>query len=557
MAPTREDLARRIDQAVGRTPADLVIRETTFLNVITGERDRGDIAICDGVIVGTHESYEGDRVIDGRALVVVPGFIDGHVHVESTCVSPLEFDRCVLPRGTTTAICDPHEIANVLGLEGLQYFLKASEQTTLDLFVQLSSCVPATELETSGARLTAEDLLPFKDHPNVLGLAELMNFPGLLAKDPEVLDKIVAFADSLIDGHCPLVSGKELNACAACGVRNCHESTTFPEGREKLRKGMQVLMREGSVSKDVGALIPLLDPRTSPFLAFCTDDRNPLDIAEEGHLDHLIRKSLVLRAPVTETYRMASWSAAQAFGLRDRGLIAPGYRADLVLLEDLNTCKVWKVMKDGKFVDEETFADVAPLPEVGRGSIHLDPVSADDFKMPDPEGEVSVIGIIPGSIITEHLRLRLPRGDAAKVAVFERHGKNGNVGRGYVEGFGLKRGAIASSVGHDSHNVIVVGTNDQDMAAAVNRLIELEGGFVAAANGEVKAELPLPLAGLISNRPFEEVRHHLATLRSAIADLGSPLREPLLQLAFLALPVIPHLKITDRGLVDVDRFTLI
>ncbi len=557
MVSDHADLSRRIDQALGRAPADLVIRETTFLNVITGERDRGDIAICDGIIVGTHESYEGNRVVDGRALTIVPGFIDTHVHVESTCVTPTEFDRCVLPRGTTTAICDPHEIANVLGLEGLSYFLDASERTVLDLFVQLSSCVPATDLETSGASLSAEDLLSLRNHENVLGLAELMNYPGLLMKDPAVLDKVAAFADGHIDGHCPLVTGKELNAYAACGIRNCHESTSFPEGREKLRKGMQVLMREGSVSKDVGSLIPLLDPRTSPFMAFCTDDRNPLDIAEEGHLDHLIRKSLVLGAPITETYRAASWSAAQAFGLRSRGLIAPGYRADLVLLTDLNTCRVFQVMKDGRFVDDETFADIEPPAEVGRGSIQLKTVSPEDFRMPAPNGETSVIGVIPGSIVTEHLRMSLPAEGVAKVAVFERHGKNGNVGRGYVRGFRLRRGAIASSVGHDSHNVIVVGENDEDMAAAVNRLIDLEGGFVVTANGEVRAELPLPLAGLLSDRPFEEVRDRLADLRTAVAALGSTLEEPLLQLAFLPLPVIPHLKITDRGLVDVDAFGLI
>jgi adenine deaminase len=564
---TKRTLERRIDQALGRDRADLVIKGTRFLNVATGEIDRGDIAVCDDVIVGTHDAYRGRSEIDGRDLVVVPGLIDTHVHVESTLVSPAEFDRCVLARGTTTAICDPHEISNVLGLEGLRYFLDQTGGLVMDLRVQLPSCVPATELETSGARLTAEDLLPFRDHPSVLGLAEMMNFPGVLAGDDRVLDKLAAFSGAHIDGHSPLLRGRELNAYLACGVRTCHESTTREEAFEKLRKGMQVLMREGSVSKDVTALAPLFTQATWPFLALCTDDRNPLDILEEGHIDHCVRRAIAAGAPVAAVYRAATWGAAQAFGLRDRGLVAPGRRADLVLLSDLETCAVNRVIRGGRVIDAGSFDSVPRIAPVGLDSVRLEPVAPARFAVPAPGPTAPVIGVIPGSVLTEHLSLSLPyRGgqrlpdlerDVLKVCVFARHGVNRNVGRGFVKGFGLKAGALASSVGHDSHNVIVVGGDDADMALAVNRVVELKGGFVAVRDGAVVAELALPIAGLMSERPLAEVTAGLKTLRLALRDLGCPLAEPFLQLAFLPLPVIPHLKITDRGMVDVDRFELI
>lgn len=563
-----DGLKRRIDQALGRTRADLVIKDTRFLNVVTGELAEGDIALCGDRIVGTYDTYDGVEEIDGRGLTVVPGFIDTHVHCESTCVTPFEFDRCVLPRGTTTAICDPHEICNVLGERGLRYFLDSAEGTALDLRVQLSSCVPATDLETSGAVLTVADLVRHRDHPKVLGLAEFMNFPGVFAKTDAVLEKLAAFEGRHIDGHAPLMSGRELNAYCACGIRNCHESTSAAEAMEKLRKGMQVLIRDGSVSKDVEALAPVIGPMTSPYVALCTDDRNPLDIAEEGHMDHLIRAAIRAGAPMESVYRAATWSAARGFGLFDRGLVAPGQRADLVLLDDLESCAVNRVIKDGRVVTAERFAHRATVSPVGLNSVRLAPVGLEDFAVPaDGGGERSVIGVQPGRILTDHLRLEVPtrRGQAVsdperdilKICVFARHGVNRSVGRGFVRGFGLTDGAIASSVGHDSHNICVVGSNDAAMTMAVNRLIELQGGFVAVSGDRVTAELALPLAGLMSLEPFETVERHLRTLRAAVRAMGCPLAEPFLQLAFLPLPVIPHLKITDRGLVDVDRFCLI
>ncbi|QCO17852.1 adenine deaminase (plasmid) [Azospirillum brasilense] len=567
MAVTRDELKTRIGQALGETKADLVIKNTRFLNVVTGETAAGDIALCGDRIVGTYESYDGVEEIDGSGLTVVPGFIDTHVHCESTCVTPMEFDRCVLPRGTTTAICDPHEICNVLGEKGLRYFLDCAEGTALDLRVQLSSCVPATELETSGARLEAADLLRHKDHPKVLGLAEFMNFPGVFHKVDGVLDKLAAFDGRHIDGHAPLLSGRELNAYLSCGIRNCHETTSAPEAMEKLRKGMQVLIRDGSVSKDVHALAPVIQPETSPFLGFCTDDRNPLDIAEEGHMDHLIRSAIRLGAPLAHVYRAATWSAARGFGLFDRGLIAPGQRADLVLLDDLAECAVNRVIRNGRVVTPETFAGRPAVSPVGLRSVKLHPVTAEDFAVPAGGSVQSVIGVLPGKIITAHLRLEVPARngklvadpdrDILKICVFARHGTNQNVGRGFASGFQFREGALASSVGHDSHNICVVGASDEDMAIAVNRLIELQGGFVAVRNGKVVGELALPLAGLMSLEPFETVERHLRSLRASVKEMGCPLAEPFLQLAFLPLPVIPHLKITDRGLVDVDKFALV
>jgi adenine deaminase len=564
---SQAELGRAIDQGTGRAEADLVVKDVRLLDVITGAITKTDIAICGDLIVGTHDTYRGKRELDAKGAFAAPGFIDTHMHVESSLMTPLEFDRCVLPRGVTTAICDPHEIANVLGLEGVRYFLDCSLATAMDLRVQLSSCVPSTKFETSGAELLADDLLPFRRHPKVIGLAEFMNFPGVLAKEPVALDKLAAFSDGHIDGHAPLLSGRDLNGYLAAGIRTDHETTQLEEGREKLAKGMTVLIREGSVSKDLHALAPLISADTSAFLAFCTDDRNPLEVAEEGHIDFMVRTAIKLGAPLHHVFRMASWSGATAFGLRDRGLIAPGWRADILLLDDLQSCLVKSVIAGGRIVEPELFAARKSIAPVGMKSVKREPVNAEDFRVPASSASTQVIGVVPGRIITERLSMDLPvRGgekhadigkDALKVAVVARHGKNRNIGRGFVKGFGLRRGAIASSIGHDSHNLCVVGTNDADMAVAVNRLIAMQGGFAVAAGGEVRAEIALPIAGLMSTLTFEELHAALLPLRAAAQAIGVTLKEPFLQAAFLPLPVIPHLKITDFGLFDVDRFELV
>lgn len=564
-----ELLTKMIMAGQGKVPADLVIRNVGLLDVITGTVTTTDIAVVDDRIVGTHAHYDGATIIDGTGRFAVPGFIDTHLHIESSLVTPLEFDRCVLPHGVTTVLCDPHEIANVLGAEGIRYFLDCAERTVMDVRVNLSSCVPATPFETAGARLEIEDLLPFRSHPKVVGLAEMMNFPGVLNADPGIMAKLLAFQDSHIDGHAPLLLGTALNGYLAAGIRTDHEATSAAEAREKLGKGMAILIREGSVSKDLEALGEILDENTSSFVALCTDDRNPLDIAEEGHLDSSIRRLIAMGRPLHHVYRAASHSAARIFGLKDRGLLAPGWRADIAILDSLEDCRVSDVIAAGRLVKPELFnarEDVAP---VGLTSMKAKPVNAEVFVTEAKAGQnrVPVIGVKPGLILTFREEAALASSekglqpdlaaDVIKVAVIERHGINGNIGRSFVTGFGLKRGAIASSVGHDSHNITVVGTDDADMALAVNRLIEMGGGFAVADGGSITAELALPIAGLMSLKSFEAVAHDLEHLRDAAKALGCVLPEPFLQVAFLALPVIPHLKMTDRGLFDVDKFDFV
>ncbi|WGW04966.1 adenine deaminase [Tropicibacter oceani] len=561
------DLETRIAQGRGDTPADLVLKGGQMLDLITGDLLHGDIAICGDTIVGTLDSYEGRETLDVTGLILVPGFIDTHLHIESSLVTPFEFDRCVGPRGITTAICDPHEIANVIGAPGIRYFQQASQHTLIDIKVQLSSCVPSTHMETAGAELGASDLAELMHPPSGLGLAEFMNYPGVIFRDPQAMAKLALFEGGHIDGHCPLLSGRDLNAYIAAGIRTEHEATTPQEALEKLRKGMRVLIREGSVSKDMHALRPLLTERTAPYMCLCTDDRNPLDIGEYGHLDYMIREMIRLGTPPLAAYRAATLSAAEAFGLKDRGILAPGKRADIVALDSLEGCHAQLVLAGGVRLTDAAFAARDTIAPVGRHSVKAPKVSASDFRATGNKTQTDVIGIRPGQILTDHLHEDIAivdgdkRPDAARdlvrIAVVERHGKNGNIACGFVRGFGLRAGAIASTVCHDHHNIACVGMDYDDMALAANRLGEIEGGFVVTQGGKVLAELALPVAGLMSLDPFEVVRDRLVHLRDAAKSLGVTLEEPFLQLAFLALPVIPALKITDRGMVDVVKFEII
>ncbi|EIE49532.1 adenine deaminase [Citreicella sp. 357] len=561
------ELERRIAQGRGDMPADMVLRGGRMLDLVTGDLLDGDVAICDGVIVGTLDAYDATDVIDVTGLTLVPGFIDTHLHIESSLVTPFEFDRCVTPRGVTTAICDPHEIANVIGADGIRYFQRASEHTLMDIRVQLSSCVPSTHMETAGSELLASDLQALMAHPSGIGLAEFMNYPGVIHRDPQAMEKLRLFEGGHIDGHCPLLSGRDLNAYIAAGIRTEHEATSAAEALEKLRKGMRVLIREGSVSKDMHALQPLLTERTAPYMCLCTDDRNPLDIDEHGHLDYMIRTMIALGTPPLAAYRAATLSAAEAFGLKDRGMIAPGKRADIVAIDSLGGCHAQLVIAGGRRVDDAAFAARSTVAPVGRRSVKASALSPAQFRATGNREATDVIGIREGQILTDHLHETIaiadgdkrpdPARDLVRIAVAERHGRNGNVATGFVKGFGLTSGAIASTVCHDHHNIACVGVDYDDMAFAANRLSQIEGGFVVVKDGTVLAELPLPIAGLMSLAPFEEVRDRLVDLRAAARGLGVTLEEPFLQLAFLALPVIPTLKITDRGMVDVMKFEII
>ncbi len=541
---------------MGRVPCDLILKNARYLDVFSCEWRLGEIAVRDGVIVATDTGLKGARELDLKGRWLVPGFIDAHVHLESSLMVPEYFEKAVLPRGTTTAICDPHELANVLGVHGIQYFLRQAERLRMDLRVMLSSCVPATHMETNGGGvISASDLLPLRAHSKALGLAEMMNFPAVLHNDPAVLEKLEAFSSGRVDGHAPRVSGLNLSAYIAAGISSCHESSEKSEALEKISKGMAVWIREGSVAKDLHELAPLLTLARSTSLGFCTDDRNPLDIAREGHIDFLVRGAIAQGVPEEVAYRAASWSVARHYGLHDAGAIAPGYRADLVVLSDAHTCAVERVLRAG--VDVSEFDDLkVERDDRAWGSVKAHAPEAQDLE--GPSGRVHVIGVEPGKILTSrHVRGHAEPG-VARISVLERYGHRQAPANAYAQGFGESfRGAIASSVGHDSHNLTVVGSSTSDMRAALAALIDCGGGFCVVRDGHVLAKLELPIGGLMSPAEPAKLVKELEGLRSASHSLGCTLVEPFLQLAFLCLPVIPSLKLTDRGLVDVDAFKII
>lgn len=550
----QKNLEKLIDVAMGRLDADLVIRNVRIFHLTTGEYETADIAVSDGVIAGVGSGFRTQCECDATGLTAVPGFVDPHIHLESSMMTPFAFQKMVLPHGVTTVFCDPHELANVIGPAAFDFISKAAPTLVLDMRLRLSSCVPATHLETSGGVVTSKDLEEWKRRLPDSGLAELMNVPGVLYKDPEVMKKIAMF--DAIDGHCPFLSGNELNAYIAAGVSNDHECSTLEEAKEKLRRGMNILIREGSVGQELNKLMPLITLEHSMQIAFCTDDRNPYDVMLEGHIDTMIARAIAAGCSPLAVYRASSYSSARIMGLTDRGLIAPGMRADIVLLSDFEKCKVQTVFANGRLVCEEMFAeeppiDLSPL----RNTVKCKEVTASDFEMAPPVEGTPVIGLREFSLISDYLKY--PVDDLNMISVVERHGKNGNISHAYVHGFGMKKGALACSVGHDSHNICVVGTNPADMAAAVNALRESQGGSVVVIDGKVIALLPLPLAGLMSDQPMEVIIAQTEQIREAAKQTGTPLQEPFMQLAFLPLPVIPFLKLTDKGLVDVQKFELL
>jgi len=562
-----ELLQQRIQAARRQIPSDLVLKKGRVVNVFSGGILDRDVAIHQGVIVGVGEGYRGQEEADVEGRIISPGLMDGHMHVESTMLIPSRLATCLVARGTTAIVSDPHEIANVMGLEGIRFMLRDSEALPVDIFFMAPSCVPATPLETSGAALGPEALSSLVKEPRILGLAEMMNYPGVLAGDNEVLEKLQLFRDRVIDGHAPFVSGHDLQAYCCAGARSDHETSDLREALEKVQSGMRIMIREGSSAKNLEALLPVVNQTNSRRFCFVTDDLHAEDLLTRGHLDNLLRKAVRLGLDPLTALQMVTLNPAEFFGLHDRGAVAPGYRADLVVMKDLESFSAERVYKDGRLVAYEgkalpfTQTKEEPLPP---WPIKLPGLSPEDFRIRQGGAKARVIEVLPGQILTK-TRIQEPaaidgwicsdiRRDILKLVVLERHRGTGRVGHGLVHGFGLGSGALASSVAHDSHNIIAVGVEDLDLFTAVEEIRHMGGGLVAAKGGKVLAKAPLEIGGLMSKEPLVTLCAQLQGLSHAARTLGCRLPEPFMALSFLSLPVIPELKITDRGLVDVQAF---
>jgi adenine deaminase len=563
------DLEETIAVARGKKPADLLIRNAWVVDVFGAELITADVAVHAGRVIGFGE-YEARDVVDIEGRFLSPGFIDAHLHIESTMLTPPEFARTVSPHGTTSVVCDPHEIANVLGVEGIRYMLAASEGLPVSIYVMLPPCVPATKMETSGAELNAGDLALLLQEERVLGLAEMMNYPAVLDADPGMLSKLRVASGHPVDGHAPGLSGKELSAYIAAGMGSDHECVTAAEAREKLGLGMRIMIREGTTEKNLSELIRLVTPASSRRFMFCSDDRRPGDLLEEGHIDHNLRLAIAAGVDPVQAIQMATINAAEYFGLEGIGAVAPGYRADFAVLDDLEKVAVSHVFlaghtvsRDGRTLPFET----SEPPQRVRDTVRLSEPGPAALAVEVKGSRIRVIGIVPDQVITETL-ITDPKvvdglavantdRDILKIAVFERHHASGNVGVGFVKGMGLKRGAIATSVAHDSHNIIVAGASDSDMLLALKEIERMQGGAAVAAGGSIVASLPLPVAGLMSDQPAEVVAASDSMMLAAAREIGCSLRDPLITLSFMALPVIPSLKLTDNGLVDVERFEIV
>ncbi|HRW52713.1 MAG TPA: adenine deaminase [Phycisphaerae bacterium] len=569
---TPSELKHRVDVAAGRAPADLVLRGGQIVNVLANEIHEGDIAIAGDRIVGIGD-YDGAVVEDISGLCVCPGLIDAHVHIESSMLAPPEFARLVSTCGTTAVVTDPHEIANVLGIDGIRYMLAASEKTPIDVYAMLSSCVPASHLETAGATLLAEDLRPLFDEPRVLGLAEMMNYPGVVGGDAQCLAKI-AMTPGRVDGHAPGLSGRDLCAYVATGVASDHECVSAAEAQEKLRLGLRIMIREGSQARNLEALLPAVTPATADRFMFCTDDKDVDDLLAQGQIDHMVRSAIASGMDPILAIRLGSLSAAQYFGLRDLGAVAPARRACLTIVDNLRDFRVRRVYHNGRLVaadGKSTIPEVATTGTSHANTVNIAPLDREQIAIPSGDitgpQRVHVIHVIEDRIDTERSietlqaidgRLHAdPGADLARLVVIERHRASGRIGAGFVRGFGLSRGALASTVGHDAHNLVVVGVDDGDIIVAAERLAEIGGGFCATAGGKVLAEVPLPIAGLMSDATADQLSQRLDRLHQAAHSLGGKLRRPFMALSFLPLSVIGRLKLTDQGLVDVEQFRLI
>ena len=551
--------------AMGEERADLVLKNATYVNVFSNELCQGDIAVAEGLVVGMGD-YAGVEEVDVSGKVVAPGFIDAHIHLESSLVNPASFARAVIPHGTTTVITDPHEIANVCGTAGIDYMMSASDGLPLDVHFMLPSCVPAMPFEENGEKLTWRDINAYFDHPRVLGLAEMMNYPGVIHGDRQTIEKIVVSQahHKKIDGHAPGLSGHALDAYMSAGVYSDHECDTFENALEKLRKGQFIMIREGTAAQNLEALMPLLTWQYASRCMFSTDDKHPADLLEKGHIDYICRKAVALGADPILTIKVASHCAARYFLLNNKGAISPGYLADFVVLNNLRDFHVEQVFKRGKRVYDGGPVELTP-PEIDPDILAA---VKDTFRLPEITSQAladcgprPVIGMLPGSIVTQRRGTAEgvnPEADILKMAVAERHHNTGHLAVCYTQGYGLKRGAVATSVAHDSHNLIACGVSDEDIALAMNRVRDLKGGMVVAADGQVLAELPLPLGGLFSDRPLEEVNARLEACKAAAAGLGVQRGvDPFMTLSFMSLPVIPTLRLTTKGVFDVDHMTFL
>ena len=564
-------LQKRISAARGEIPADLVLRGARLVNLFSGEILDIDVAVYDGIFVGLGNNYKGKLEVNLEGRWVAPGLIDGHLHIESSMLVPSALAKALLVRGTTAIVADPHEIANVIGLEGVRFMIRDSSSIPFDIFFMAPSCVPATHLETAGASLKASDLEILKGETRVLGLAEMMNFPGVITGDQEVLEKIVLFRNQPLDGHCPMLGGQDLNAYLAAGIGSDHESTKRLEALEKMRGGMMLMIREGTSARNLEELLPLVNQKNAHRFCFVSDDLNAEDILKRGHLDFVIRKAIQSGLDPITAIRLATINPAGYFGLKQRGAIAPGYRADIVVLDDLNRFLVSSVYKDGIRVVHDgrltSFPQDSNDPPFTYKPFNIKGLSPERFQIPHPGGSARVIGLVPGQLITTKLIKEVKskdglvhadiESDILKLCVVERHRGSGNIGLGLVHGFGLRVGAIASSVAHDSHNVVVVGVGDEEIFRAVEAVRDMGGGLAVVRGNDIIAKTPLEIAGLMSTKPLISVVRQLRAAKAAALILGCNLEEPFMSLSFLALPVIPELKLTDRGLVDVGRFEIV
>jgi adenine deaminase len=560
-------LQQTIKAARRQIPSDLVLKKGRVVNVFSGEILESDVAIHHGLIVGVGEAYSGRQEEEVEGRFIAPGLIDGHMHIESTMLLPSRLAASLLVRGTTAIVSDPHEIANVMGLAGIRFMLRESEGLPLDIFFMAPSCVPATFLETSGASLDPEDLASLREEPRILGLAEMMNYPGVLGGDEKVLSKLRLFRGRVIDGHAPSLVGHDLQAYCSAGVQSDHETIDLHEAEEKLRAGMMIMIREGTSAKNLEALLPLVNQKNSRRFCLVTDDLHPEDLMEKGHLDHVLGKAVRLGLDPLTALQMVTLNPAGFFRLRDRGAVAPGYRADLAVLKSLESFSAERVYKDGRLAAFD--GNIVPFAQTKKENlpswpIRIPSLSPESFRIPKLGDRARVVEVIPGQIMT---RARIEEvlfaggwvlsdvhKDILKLIVIERHQGTGRIGRGLVKGFGLRRGALASSVAHDSHNIIAVGVEDLDLLTAVEEIRRMGGGLVAAEGGRILAKAPLEIGGLMSKESLESLSPQIKGLSRAARSLGCVLPEPFMALSFLSLPVIPELKLTDKGLVDVQRF---